>query len=623
MNSNNVASAVTSASNAVQSTSQMPSNSTNNRIVAGNIDLTGLLSHQMSALAMSDMYADVVFLVDEQRLPAHRIILAARSDYFRAMLYGGLCESTQSVIALNIPLQAFRTLLRYIYAGHIDLGPLAVEHVLDTFGLAHQYGFGALELAISDYLRGVLSIDNVCAILDAASLYGLADLSDVCLTFMDQNATFLLQHDTFRSLSKQALCGLLRRDSFFAPEVQIFAAVHDWSRANAGEDVAEVVALVRLSLMNMEQLLKVVRPSGILHPDRLLDVFEEKTLAKQLNYRGALWPGENVASQKFGSQVVQGEFRQALLDEDCSSYDMEKGYTRHMITDANDQGIIVELGTISIINHVKLLLWDRDHRSYFYFVEVSVNLTQWERVIDHTQYNCRSWQFLYFPARAVKYVKVVGTQNTENKIFHAVSLQAMYVDRLPALVNGFVAPRHNVATIERSAMVTRGVSRCRNVLINGDCTTYDWDSGYTCHQLGSGELLIQLGQPYWLASMRILLWDCDDRSYSFYVETSTNMREWEMAVDRRAKLLKSWQTLSFTARPVVFVKIVGTFNTANEVSGIIDTVDVVCLILRFRLCVRFSTVSTLSVRLKWNRRRCCHAMLYMDRRQLLRPQVPL
>lgn len=277
-------------------------------IVNGHVDLTDLLSDQLASLALSTQYADIVFLVDDQRLPAHRVILAARSDYFRAMFYGGgFRESTQTEIRLDIPLTAFRTLLRYIYSGHLSLARLSVEHVLDTFGLAHQYGFGALELAISAFLRGVLSIDNVCTILDAASLYELKELSDVCLTFMDQNAVSLLQHETFRTLSRHGLCALLRRDSFFAPEVQIFTAVSEWAKHNAGEDVAGVVALVRLSLMNMEQLLKVVRPSGILHPDRLLDVFEEKSTAKTLNYRGALWPNENVASQKFGSQVRKRE----------------------------------------------------------------------------------------------------------------------------------------------------------------------------------------------------------------------------------------------------------------------------------------------------------------------------
>lgn len=195
---------------------------------SGTIDLTALFSDQMAALALAPLYADVIFLVDDQKLPAHRIILAARSDYFRAMLYGGLVESTQTEIRLDIPLQPFRTLLRYIYSGHMQLERLSVDHVLDTFGLAHQYGFGALELAISEYLRGVLSIENVCAILDAASLYQLTELGAVCLTFMDQNAVSLLQHETFRQLSRHGLCALLRRDSFFAPEVQIFTGSYSF-----------------------------------------------------------------------------------------------------------------------------------------------------------------------------------------------------------------------------------------------------------------------------------------------------------------------------------------------------------------------------------------------------------
>ena len=63
-------------------------------------------------------------------------------------------------------------------------------------------------------------------------------------------------------------------------------------------------------------------------------------------------------------------------------------------------------------------------------------------------------------------------------------------------------PTENVATIKHSAHVTEGVSRTRNALINGNTRSYDWDSGYTCHQLGSGAICIQLAQPYILSTMR-------------------------------------------------------------------------------------------------------------------------
>ena len=65
-----------------------------------------------------------------------------------------------------------------------------------------------------------------------------------------------------------------------------------------------------------------------------------------------------------------------------------------------------------------------------------------------------------------------------------------------------VVPIENVASVAASASVVEGVSRNRNALIDGDTHNYDWESGYTCHQIGSGCIIIQLAQPYVLGTMR-------------------------------------------------------------------------------------------------------------------------
>ena len=67
-------------------------------------------------------------------------------------------------------------------------------------------------------------------------------------------------------------------------------------------------------------------------------------------------------------------------------------------------------------------------------------------------------------------------------------------------------PNENAATIAACASVVEGVSRSRNALLNGDTRNYDWDSGYTCHQLGSGAIVIQLAQPYAISSLRLVIW---------------------------------------------------------------------------------------------------------------------
>lgn len=72
----------------------------------------------------------------------------------------------------------------------------------------------------------------------------------------------------------------------------------------------------------------------------------------------------------------------------------------------------------------------------------------------------------------------------------------------------------------------------------------------------------------------MLLWDCDDRYYSYYIEVSVNMWEWELIVDKSKELVRSWQVLQFSPRPIVFIRITGTYNSANEVSSLIKSQSV-------------------------------------------------
>lgn len=88
---------------------------------------------------------------------------------------------------------------------------------------------------------------------------------------------------------QSSLIDLLKRDSFFAPEVEIFQGVLNWCIAN--DDPGDtVLKCVRLPLMTVTQLLSVVRPASIVKPDALLDAIAERTNARlsSLPYRGQL-----------------------------------------------------------------------------------------------------------------------------------------------------------------------------------------------------------------------------------------------------------------------------------------------------------------------------------------------
>lgn len=537
----------------------------------GVIDHVSSLSDNLGELIENSEYSDITLVVENRKFPAHKVILAARSDYFRAMLFGGMLESQPGITEIELQETAakpFEALLKYIYTGKMNLLEVKQEeHLLDILGMSHRYGFVELENSISEYLKAILNIKNVCLIYDLANMYNLMSLCNVCKEFMDRNASHILNSEAFLSLSQSSVKELISRDSFCAPEIQIFSAIREWASQNMNVDPTPILEAIRLPLMTMHELLNVVRDTNLITADSILDAIKLQTESRDmdLRYRGFLVPEENIATTRHGATVIRGEMKAALLDGDTSNYDLDRGFTRHLIDDNNGQGIVIRLEQPYIINTIKLLLWDKDTRSYSYYIEISMDDKDYERIIDHTKYLCRSSQTLHFPPKVVKFIRVVGTHNTQNRVFHLVSFECLYTQKTFQLDKGLIVPTENVATIPHNAIVTEGVSRSRNALINGDIRQYDWDSGYTCHQLGSGCIVIQFPQPYIIGCMRLLLWDCDDRSYSYFIETSYDSQSWHMVCDRRQDACKSWQTVTFPERPVVFIKIVGTHNTANEV----------------------------------------------------------
>jgi len=89
------------------------------------VDHIATLSENLSTtLFLNAEYSDLQLIVEGKSFPAHRIILASRSEYFRALLYGGMRESQQSEVELQgAPIGAFKILLKYIYSGRMTGRP--------------------------------------------------------------------------------------------------------------------------------------------------------------------------------------------------------------------------------------------------------------------------------------------------------------------------------------------------------------------------------------------------------------------------------------------------------------------------------------------------------------------
>ncbi|XP_063925361.1 BTB/POZ domain-containing protein 9-like isoform X1 [Zophobas morio] len=508
------------------------------------------LCKDISSLYLKKTFSDVCFIVEDQKLYAHRNILAVRSRYFENLLSGGLEEPKQEDITIkNVPLKAFKMLLRYIYTDEILVTTSNTELVSQVFALSCLYSMQDLQDVIISKLKPI-DLDNVHRILNMAHLHDKAELKKVCYSFLEENPSEFLS-GKFCDLTQESLVGLMQNDNFCAPEIDIFRAIAKWVTKNKNGDNS-MFQYVRLGRLSIDEILGEVWPMDVFTEKELLDAIAEirGIFPRKTTQRGVIVPDENVASCDRGGEVL------------CQPAE-ESGEIWHKIK--ADDNIVVKLPKPTVINHIHMKLQTTDDRHYSYYVETSLDEAKWEKIVDYRQYPCRSVQDLFFEDVATRYIRVVGTHGKETDNFRLSSLEAYYKAVIPSTINNLIRPISNIATEEHGAVVVQGGNR--EYLLNGDTTNYTPHTGFTYHHIRSLNcILIQLeftAQPFVVSSMKLLLWDLDDRKYKYFIETSVNNVTWEIVADRRNENYKSWQNIRFDERPVVFIRIIGTDNTAN------------------------------------------------------------
>lgn len=108
------------------------------------------LSQCFGEIFRSADHSDVTLVLDDgAEFPAHRLILAVRSSFFRAMLYNGFQESHQQCVALReTNSTAFQAILQYMYTSKIDFSRVDLDILLEYLSLAHRYDLNQLMAAI-------------------------------------------------------------------------------------------------------------------------------------------------------------------------------------------------------------------------------------------------------------------------------------------------------------------------------------------------------------------------------------------------------------------------------------------------------------------------------------------
>ena len=167
----------------------------------------------LDSLRLSSYLCDVVIIsADGQRFPAHRIILAASSRFFRTMFEGRFLESHQTDVAIgNVDGAVMKMLIEYVYRGKTEC-PASVDSVLSIYEAAHYVQFDELFRICSDWLKLHVAESNCVSMGILADGYGDTDLLRACDRFVGVHIALLAEREEFLSLSVEHLGRILAQD---------------------------------------------------------------------------------------------------------------------------------------------------------------------------------------------------------------------------------------------------------------------------------------------------------------------------------------------------------------------------------------------------------------------------
>jgi len=152
----------------------------------------------LKSLLGDSQFTDVQFKIGDTLIPAHRNILVARSDYFRAMFKGGMREKNEKIIAIpDIDPTTFRDVLEFLYSGKISL---TLTNIVPMITAAEKFQILELKELCYTSFDQVVNEENIIQILLVADSYSEMTLKNLCKKYILGHYSEVVKTSDFKSL---------------------------------------------------------------------------------------------------------------------------------------------------------------------------------------------------------------------------------------------------------------------------------------------------------------------------------------------------------------------------------------------------------------------------------------
>lgn len=237
-----------------------PANMAASKCLGGHLDspkdLRGILQNMLEDKQLKDL-CDVVLIVGGQRFPAHKAVLAAASQVFKAMFTRDMKEKHAEEIELeSLDPRSWRIAVQYIYTAQVDIED--EETALLVLSSARMYQLETLERFVESFLISRVTIMNCFEMLSHAEHYDLVELKTACERTMEEKFEEMTLSPAFLQCPVELLATLLQSGCIvIKSETSVLEAVTRWIAADEKNRLCQLdkmLQMVRISEMNEGEL---------------------------------------------------------------------------------------------------------------------------------------------------------------------------------------------------------------------------------------------------------------------------------------------------------------------------------------------------------------------------------
>ena len=212
---------------------------------------------------------DVVLVVDDLKISAHRSVLAACSPYFYAMFNAELLESKQKTVHLrDLHPEMLELLIDFAYSGKLEV---TVENAQPLLSISSIINFPEVREICYKFLEMQLDPLNCLGIRNFAETYG-------CMRFIEEVDQFIISHFSEVILSEEYISvshGLLLKclsseELNVNSEREVYDSVLKWARhdiASRKHLLTSLLRHVRMPLLPVNYLLQEVDHEPLVRAD--------------------------------------------------------------------------------------------------------------------------------------------------------------------------------------------------------------------------------------------------------------------------------------------------------------------------------------------------------------------